>query len=64
MDYFTFARRREAVAYIRDHLLGWDARPVRMQIVRPDGSVGPGWVIACRVGTGDPQYLRTDGYVR
>jgi hypothetical protein len=37
---------------------------VRMQIVRPDGSVGPGWVIACRVGTGDPQYLRTDGYVR
>jgi hypothetical protein len=64
MDYLTFARRREAVAYIRDHLLGWDARPEHIQIVRPDGSVGPAWVIACRVGTGDPQYLRRDGYVR
>lgn len=65
MDYETFKTRKDAVNQI-EKMSGWDAKPSQLFI--PDNpnanKNGNVFVIQCKRGTGDPMYLRSDGYVR
>lgn len=65
LDQMTFATRKEAQVELAK-MSGWDAKV--SQLYMPDdpkaNARGNVFVIQVKRGTGDPMYIRDDGYVR
>ena len=67
MDYQTFRTRADAQAAILTvRGWGWNARATQLYLPENENAnkEGNAWVVEFAVGTPDPKYLRTDGYVR
>jgi hypothetical protein len=66
MDYQTYATRKDAVKAI-ENMSGWNAKPSQLFIPDDENANKNGnvWVIEITIAShAQPQYMRSDGYVR